>query len=284
MITALVFKGIEVSHDGQMVSMTDAWKAGGSDPNKRPVIWLRSSQAQEFIETLSTEVRISHYQLVRTSQGVGTWAHWQICTAYAQYLSPEFHIWCNTVLRQHMEARALAPNGLQALRELHAMAGELYATAGASIEALGRHEAELSDLKHATGCLQEASGEQHVRLSALELQVAAIRAENEKALSDLDAKEKARGDTARITCRHYAELNELPHLGNDGMRQFGKKCSALSSQLGRARGVQVHHLYGEVKTWDRDVCREAYRLLLIDREEKAKEQAKNFKLELVSAQ
>ncbi len=32
-----------------------------------------------------------------------TFAHWQIGLAYAKYLSPEFHMWCNTVVRRHME-------------------------------------------------------------------------------------------------------------------------------------------------------------------------------------
>jgi hypothetical protein len=38
----------------------------------------------------------------------GTWAHWQIALAYAKYLSPEFHMWCNTVVRAHMEGRTHA--------------------------------------------------------------------------------------------------------------------------------------------------------------------------------
>ena len=32
-----------------------------------------------------------------------TFAHWQIALAYAKYLSPEFHMWCNEVVREKME-------------------------------------------------------------------------------------------------------------------------------------------------------------------------------------
>lgn len=37
-------------------------------------------------------------------KGGATFAHWQIGLAYAKYLSPEFHMWCNEVVRERMEA------------------------------------------------------------------------------------------------------------------------------------------------------------------------------------
>ena len=39
----------------------------------------------------------------------GTWAHWQLALSYARYLSPEFHLWCNTVVRAAMEWRGGPP-------------------------------------------------------------------------------------------------------------------------------------------------------------------------------
>jgi hypothetical protein len=33
----------------------------------------------------------------------GTFAHWQIALAYAKYLSPEFHIHCNNIIRRFVE-------------------------------------------------------------------------------------------------------------------------------------------------------------------------------------
>jgi hypothetical protein len=43
--------------------------------------------------------------LVATLRGRlgGTWAHWQLALSYARYLSPQFHLWCNTVVRSAME-------------------------------------------------------------------------------------------------------------------------------------------------------------------------------------
>ena len=33
------------------------------------------------------------------ANGAETWAHWQLALAYARYLSPAFHAWCNSVIR-----------------------------------------------------------------------------------------------------------------------------------------------------------------------------------------
>lgn len=44
--------------------------------------------------------------MVHTDRGgndPGTWAHWHVALAYAKYLNPQFHVWCNEVVRQRME-------------------------------------------------------------------------------------------------------------------------------------------------------------------------------------
>jgi hypothetical protein len=54
----------------------------------------------------SLNVGISHLWNSEPGRHNGaTWAHWQIGLAYAKYLSPEFHAWCNEVVRAHMEGR-----------------------------------------------------------------------------------------------------------------------------------------------------------------------------------
>ncbi len=56
------------------------------------------------------------FQVVRGGPETATWAHWQIGLAYAKYLSPAFHAWCNEVVRGHMEGdlRPAAAQGLTA--------------------------------------------------------------------------------------------------------------------------------------------------------------------------
>src|SRR3954447_13354133 len=55
--------------------------------------------------------------LVVTTRGQRgeTWAHWQLALAYARYLSPAFHTWGNTVIRNAMERFGGPPRGRDAL-------------------------------------------------------------------------------------------------------------------------------------------------------------------------
>ena len=97
------------------LNLTDMWKAAGADLSRQPARWLESAEGQRFIEFLAEIliVRISHNEenqgLTRTVRGgnnARTEAHWQVGLAYAKYLSPEFHVWCNTVVRERNGWRA----------------------------------------------------------------------------------------------------------------------------------------------------------------------------------
>ena len=109
---ALVYNGEVIRDRNEMLSLTDMWKAQGGDPARQPANWLASADARRFIEVLSElNPRNSGIDLVKTVRGgksPGTWAHWQIALAYAKYLSPEFHMWCNSVVRERMEGKIAA--------------------------------------------------------------------------------------------------------------------------------------------------------------------------------
>lgn len=104
----LTFRGSVIQIDGEMLSLTDMWRAAGADASKRPVEWLRSKAAGDFIEHLELMVGNSHLLHVESGRGGSTMAHWHIGLAYAKYLSPAFHVWCNEVVRAHMDGRAAA--------------------------------------------------------------------------------------------------------------------------------------------------------------------------------
>jgi hypothetical protein len=117
----LVYNGAAIRDRDNTLSLTDMWKAAGSEPSKRPVEWLRSEHAQRFINFMAEdlgmgEVGKSHFGLVTVSKGGSaggaTYAHWQIAFAYAKYLSPEFHMWCNKVARERMEGAPRNSTGL----------------------------------------------------------------------------------------------------------------------------------------------------------------------------
>jgi hypothetical protein len=108
MTLPLAFNGNQITVRAERVSLTDMWKAAGSDPSKRPVDWLRSKAATDFIAHVELIVGNSHLYETSAGKRGGTFAHWQIALAYAKYLSPEFHFWCNTVIRERMERRSLS--------------------------------------------------------------------------------------------------------------------------------------------------------------------------------
>lgn len=106
----LVFNKTTIRDRDQFLSLTDMWKAAGGDKAKQPANWLASTQARDLIEYVGDNLnpRISGIDLVTTNRGgndAGTWAHWHIAFAYAKYLSPAFHVWCNEVVRAVMEGR-----------------------------------------------------------------------------------------------------------------------------------------------------------------------------------
>lgn len=108
----LVYNGSLIHEKADRLSLTDMWRASGSVENQRPNDWLNQTGTQAFIEYLSENLNASKngneiIQTVRGGKTPGTWAHWQIALAYAKYLSPEFHMWCNQVVRAHMEGRAV---------------------------------------------------------------------------------------------------------------------------------------------------------------------------------
>lgn len=113
----LTYQGQTIHERGEMLSLTDMWRAAGGTDSKRPVDWLRLQSTIDFAEHISAVVGKSHDDLIQTLRGTeaGTWAHWQIGMAYAKYLSPEFHAWCNQVVRDHMEGRLVPVQATGAL-------------------------------------------------------------------------------------------------------------------------------------------------------------------------
>lgn len=108
----LTYRGNVIRVEDDKLNLTDMWRAAGSDPSKRPAAWLRSSDARKFCLFLAETLNVldlhteSFGGLIVSAKGgraPQTSAHWQIGLAYAKYLAPEFHMWCNTVVRREME-------------------------------------------------------------------------------------------------------------------------------------------------------------------------------------
>jgi len=103
---ALVINGTAIRFtNDKLVNLTDFWKASGGDETQRPAQWLRLPYAEAFIAELMAKENVGKSHIIHTTRGRfgGTFAHWQIALAYAKYLSPEFHILCNNIIRRFVE-------------------------------------------------------------------------------------------------------------------------------------------------------------------------------------
>lgn len=99
-----VYQG-EVIHDrGEMLSLTDMWKASGSPSGRAPPDWLVLPGTADFVNCVEASHNAGKSGIIAKKVGKsgGTWAHWQVAMAYAKYLSPAFHVWCNKVVRERM--------------------------------------------------------------------------------------------------------------------------------------------------------------------------------------
>jgi hypothetical protein len=97
------FNNVVLRDEGEFLCLTDMWRAAKDEAKKRPSDWLAFESTQQFREYLETT--LPEGSLTRATEGRngGTWAHWQLGMAYAKYLSPAFHAWCNDVVRKVMQ-------------------------------------------------------------------------------------------------------------------------------------------------------------------------------------
>jgi hypothetical protein len=162
--STLAYEGTPIRLRGAMLNLTDMWRAAGRPANRRPSDWLlleETGRFRIFAGTHPTEVPdpvtanagvagICHIDtdgLVASvrGNGGGTWAHWQLALSYARYLSPPFHLWCNTVLRAVMERQEGPPAAGDDPLLAH-LSGQ-FRTLHRRLDTLDRHAADLMFLQ-----------------------------------------------------------------------------------------------------------------------------------------
>lgn len=98
----MIYGDMPISFSGTeeiMVNATEMAKAFG----KRPVDWLKTQAAKDYIDALSKVKIFTLDQLVVVSQGgsnPGTWFHESVAIEFARWLDPKFAIWCNDVIKR----------------------------------------------------------------------------------------------------------------------------------------------------------------------------------------
>ncbi len=107
---SLSYEGFLIGQSGEMISLTDMWKAAGAQSGRAPTDWLSLVSTKEFVECVESSLNTENPGIqARRGGGGGTFAHWQIAIAYAKYLSPRFHMWANEAVREKMERMRAAP-------------------------------------------------------------------------------------------------------------------------------------------------------------------------------
>lgn len=94
-----------IGKDGEMLSLTDLWKAAGSIKGKNPNDWIRQDSSQQLIDTASQILNTVSSRIIKTKRGKsgGSYAHKNIALAYAKYLDPALHVLVNEVFFQRIE-------------------------------------------------------------------------------------------------------------------------------------------------------------------------------------
>lgn len=88
--------------DSVMVNATEMAKPFG----KRCNDFLSTKQTNELINSLSAKTGISATGLVIVNQGgnnQGTWLHEDLALIFAQWLSPDFYLWCNDRIKELLQ-------------------------------------------------------------------------------------------------------------------------------------------------------------------------------------
>lgn len=86
-----------------MVNATQMAKPFGKSCND----WLRTEQSVRMIKAISTSKKCDVADLVKVtnggSKGNGTWMHEDVALVFAQWLSPEFYLWCNDRIKELLQ-------------------------------------------------------------------------------------------------------------------------------------------------------------------------------------
>lgn len=118
-ISRLNYHGHVITDKGDMLSLTDMWKAAGSQSGRAPSDWCDLASTKEFVSAVEASFNAGKSGIItKKGRNGGTLAHWQIGLAYAKYLSPEFHMWCNTQVRAVMEGKVAPAVSAETLEQI----------------------------------------------------------------------------------------------------------------------------------------------------------------------
>lgn len=105
-----VYRGQEVHYDeDRLVNLNQMWEAAGRPNNKDPRRWADNPGGRQFIANLARRLNVGKTVIWKSRRGKhlgGTWSDWRIAVAYAEYLSPDFHLFVIEAFREWAEEQA----------------------------------------------------------------------------------------------------------------------------------------------------------------------------------
>lgn len=118
------YEGSRITFENNGHVMVNATEMAKSFEAK-PETWLRTEQSERLIKALSNSHKCALADLVQVKKGgnnPGTWMHEDVALIFAQWLSPDFYIWCNDRIKELMTtgktSLTLPKDYLTALKEL----------------------------------------------------------------------------------------------------------------------------------------------------------------------
>jgi hypothetical protein len=89
---AFEVKGMKVPYDAEgRASLTALWIAAGRPKAKKPDKWLRNQEAIELMASVQKTESLNRDSVMKSKPGKGTWGHWKIALAYANWMDPEIY-------------------------------------------------------------------------------------------------------------------------------------------------------------------------------------------------
>jgi phage antirepressor YoqD-like protein len=87
--------------------------------DKTPKDWLRTDQSERLITALASRQKCHLTDLVKVINGGlnnGTWMHEDVALLFAQWLSPDFYLWCNDRIKELLKVGMTAlPQTVEAM-------------------------------------------------------------------------------------------------------------------------------------------------------------------------
>jgi hypothetical protein len=96
---------VNIQINGEMMNLTDLWKAAGSPKSKDLRFWLRQDGTVELINSVCRKLNViqNHVLIVKRGRSGGTWGHKLIALSYAGYLDKKIEVAVNQVFFERVE-------------------------------------------------------------------------------------------------------------------------------------------------------------------------------------